>query len=218
MNAKLELKARSFTKVEIVPAQPFPLSILPLILCILFLYHVWMEVIISIIPVPDAIQAAINQRLPHYPALPLLLFIGILWSVLSEVLFRGIILKGLLRKYTPFQAILWSSIFFSVSLLNPYNALCVFLLGLFCGWLFYRTHSLLPSILVQILALLPGAIYISWAKPGHFEQLLIWKNLIGNQVIYYSLGLVSVLLTIFLLWWLKKLFDQKQGVAFFTTE
>lgn len=210
---RMELRERSFTKVDIVPLHPFPLSILPPIFGILFLTTVWMEIIQSWIPLPEAMMAVINQRLALYSPFSLLFYIGFLWPVLSEILFRGIILKGLLRKYTPFTAIVCSGIFFSISLLNPYNALGLFIIGLFSGWLFYRTHSILPSIVALIFAQLPHIIFIMWAKPQRLEQLMIWKNLIGNDVWYFSLGAMSLLITLFLIWRLKKTFDKHQPVS-----
>jgi uncharacterized protein len=216
--AKLELKEASFTKVDIFPREAFPLSIFPVIMGILFLSLIWMESILTFIPVSEGYQALVNQRLHYYKPLPVLLFIGILWPVLTEILFRGIILKGLLRKYTALPAIVYSSIFYAVSLLNPYSMPSLFVVSLFSGWLFYRTRSLIPSILTVIFLQLPGLFHILLAKPQHFSQLLIWKNMIGNDTLYYSLGVASFLITIFLLWRLKKILDQHQPSPQFSLE
>ncbi|QHT69340.1 CPBP family intramembrane metalloprotease [Rhodocytophaga rosea] len=216
--ARVMLKEENFTKVDIFPLRPFPPSIFPLILGILFLWLIWMEAVFTLIPLSESYQALIFHHLNFFKPLPAIVCIGILWPILSEILFRGIILKGLLRKYKPSGAIMCASIFYSVSLLNLYGVPSLFLMGLFSGWLFYRTHSLIPSIMVVIFAQLPGLLHIMLAKPQHINQLLIWKNLVGNDTLYYSLGVMSFMLTLFLIWRLKKILDKQQPIPQFSLE
>ncbi len=75
--------------------------------------------------------------------------IGIAPAILEEVLFRGIVLKGMLKNYSPTKAILWSSFFFAIFHLNPWQAVPAFLIGIFIGWIYYRTRSLLPGMLLH---------------------------------------------------------------------
>lgn len=81
-----------------------------------------------------------------------------LWNVLSVVIaaplleeffIRGIILRGLLRRISAVKAIIWSAFIFALIHLNLYQALGAFVIGLFIGWVYYRSGSLLFAILIH---------------------------------------------------------------------
>ncbi|MCP4698278.1 MAG: CPBP family intramembrane metalloprotease [Gammaproteobacteria bacterium] len=67
----------------------------------------------------------------------------------EEVLFRGLILRGLLGNYEAPQAILRTAILFSLLHLNPYQLPGALLLGIFLGWLYVRFYSLWPCLLAH---------------------------------------------------------------------
>lgn len=69
--------------------------------------------------------------------------------VLEEILLRGVIERGLLRTTTPMKAIFWSALFFAVIHLNPWQAIGAFIAGLFLGWIYWRTHSLVACIFIH---------------------------------------------------------------------
>ena len=69
--------------------------------------------------------------------------------VLEEMLFRGVILRSFMQQYSRTEAILWSSLLFGLAHLNPYQFVTAFFLGVLLGWLYHRTHSLWPSILLH---------------------------------------------------------------------
>lgn len=71
-----------------------------------------------------------------------LLALVIAGPVLEEVLFRGIILRGFLQKYSPRQAIIYSAIAFGVMHLHPIQMLVGFAVGIVMGYIYYRTRSL----------------------------------------------------------------------------
>lgn len=66
--------------------------------------------------------------------------------LVEEILFRGIILRGLAMRYRPWTAILLSSLLFTIIHLNPYQFFSTMVLGLALGWVFLRTGSLWPCI------------------------------------------------------------------------
>lgn len=69
--------------------------------------------------------------------------------IVEEMLFRGVILRGFLRRYPPSVAIVHSSAVFGMAHLNVYQFMLAFLLGLLLGKLYERTRSLLPGMLVH---------------------------------------------------------------------
>ena len=80
-----------------------------------------------------------------------ILAIAIVGPVLEELLFRGAITKALLQKYSPGTAIVISALIFGVFHINPIQILPAFLIGLLLGWIYYKTASLIPCILMHIL-------------------------------------------------------------------
>lgn len=89
-------------------------------------------------------------RLQAQPVLAFVLFV-ISAPVLEEVLFRGILLTGLLRNYRPWVAIGQSALLFGLFHLNPVQTVSAGLMGLLLGWLYYRTRSLLLTIALHAL-------------------------------------------------------------------
>ncbi|MDR3627260.1 MAG: type II CAAX endopeptidase family protein [Ignavibacteriaceae bacterium] len=73
----------------------------------------------------------------------------VLIPVLEETIFRGLILGDFLLAYSPAKAILLSSALFACIHPNPSQIINAFIIGLFLGWIFYKTGSILPGILVH---------------------------------------------------------------------
>lgn len=74
--------------------------------------------------------------------------IGLLASLSEEVVFRGAILRSLLRssRLSVGGAIALSALMFSVIHLNPAQLPHTFVIGLLLGWMYYRTGSILPGV------------------------------------------------------------------------
>ena len=66
--------------------------------------------------------------------------------LLEEMLFRGIVLRGFLQRYSRWQAILGSALLFGAAHLNIYQFIVGLVLGTVLGWLYERTRSLIPCI------------------------------------------------------------------------
>ncbi len=67
----------------------------------------------------------------------------ILAPIIEEILFRGILLRGLLQKgISPIIAIFLSSFLFGLAHMNPWQFLGAGLLGAVFGYVYYRTKSL----------------------------------------------------------------------------
>lgn len=75
--------------------------------------------------------------------------VAIIAPIIEEILFRGIIMHGLMRNYRPWYAIFLSGILFSLFHLNPWQMSYTFFLGLLLGWLMVLTKSLPLAILVH---------------------------------------------------------------------
>jgi len=69
--------------------------------------------------------------------------------IMEEIICRGIVLKGLLKNYPPQKAIVISAFFFGLIHLNPWQALPAFFGGLFLGWIFYKTQSVIAGMITH---------------------------------------------------------------------
>lgn len=81
------------------------------------------------------------QELAAHP----LLAIGlgcVLAPICEELLFRGVLLRGLLRNYRPAVAIAQSALLFGIIHFNPAQSVGAFFIGLVLGWCYYQTRSL----------------------------------------------------------------------------
>lgn len=76
--------------------------------------------------------------------------ISIFGPVLEEVMFRGAITTALLKKYSPVKAIILSGLIFGIFHINPAQIVAGTLIGFLLGWVFYKTASLIPCILIHI--------------------------------------------------------------------
>ncbi len=80
-----------------------------------------------------------------------LLSICILAPIAEEIICRGIILSFLLKLVRrPWVAIVGSAALFGIIHMNPIQIFDATLVGILLGWLYYRTGSLIPSIVVHI--------------------------------------------------------------------
>jgi membrane protease YdiL (CAAX protease family) len=70
--------------------------------------------------------------------------------ILEELIFRGIILDGLLKKYSPVKSIMISSFLFGIVHLNPWQFIGAMIIGIFSGWIYYKTGKLSLSIIIHM--------------------------------------------------------------------
>lgn len=74
----------------------------------------------------------------------------------EEIVFRGVILRGLLKRYSPGFSISFSAFLFAFSHLSISGP---FIYGLFIGWIYYRTQNLLYCIFAHAFA--NGAFFLA---------------------------------------------------------
>lgn len=75
------------------------------------------------------------------------LVVGLLAPLVEEMVFRGAILRSLLRwKENPWVGIVISALLFALIHMNPAQMPHAFLIGLLLGWMYYRTDSIVPGV------------------------------------------------------------------------
>ena len=97
----------------------------------------------------------VNLHIADVPVPLAFAAIGVLGPVAEEMAFRGGVLGSLLKwekiEGKPWAAILISALLFSIAHLNPAQAPVTFILGILAGWLYFRTESLIPGMLLHVL-------------------------------------------------------------------
>jgi len=125
----------------------------------------------------------------------------------EEMLFRGVILTGFLRRYGTVRATVYTAILFAVIHLNPCQIGAAFVGGLFLGWLYVRTGSLWPCVAMHAVynsqCLFLSTLCERWhvqirgftgvSSPGLVEFQPAWFDALG--VAFLLLGIRGVLRT-----------------------
>lgn len=105
--------------------------------------------LVSLIPVPDWLIEYVIEMSQKNGFFSFLVIV-VAAPILEELLFRGIILDGFLKRYSPVKAILFSSFLFGFIHLNPWQFVAAGLTGVLIGWVYYRTRSLTLAIIIHM--------------------------------------------------------------------
>lgn len=109
----------------------------------------------NLIPMPESIKKAFMDFGSQTGFFTFMLMV-VAAPILEELIFRGIILDGLLKKYSPEKSILLSSFLFGLVHLNPWQFVTGLIIGIFAGWIYYKTKSLSLSIIIHASANMSG--------------------------------------------------------------
>jgi len=136
---------------EVFPPTAFRLSaLLPLpfvVLGIAIFLAQALAAVNRLIPMPKEVLEQF-QTLGGSPAF---LVLGVFVApVLEELLFRGVILRGLLGRYGVATAIIADALLFALMHMNPWQFLPAFLLGTLSAWMFVRSRSIILCIAVHV--------------------------------------------------------------------
>lgn len=121
--------------------------------------------------------------------------------VLEELLFRGVVLQGLLRNERPWVAIGQSALLFGLFHFNPAQSLNAGLVGLLLGWLYYRTRSLWLCMAMHGLNNLLAFSGMLWAPAWESKTAV---ETFGSARLYAGAVVLSMLVLIILLRWVQK--------------
>jgi membrane protease YdiL (CAAX protease family) len=139
--------------------------------------------------------------LEQYPIL-LPLLIGVLAGTCEEILFRGPIQKGLMRRLGAWPAILIASVLFAAAHMDIHGMPVRTFLGVVLGWMVVRTGSIFPAMLMHATYDITQLAYISYEvqKQGatklletatsQAEPINVWVLLAGAAMIAGALFLL----------------------------
>lgn len=120
--------------------------------------------------------------------------VAVIAPIVEELIFRGLILYGLLKNYRATTAVFVSALLFSLFHLNPWQVPATFVLGLLLGWLMIRTRSIILAILGHSLNNLLVLLTVTyWQQINTYSISLMDKKeklLLSGMVIGLSLILI----------------------------
>ena len=97
--------------------------------------------------------------------------------IIEEIIFRGIIQKGMINNgVKPRNAILVSAFIFGIVHFNPWQFIGAFLLGIVLGVVYFKTKSLLMSIFLHFFNNTIAAIMMKFCDTDSFAELLHLPN------------------------------------------
>jgi membrane protease YdiL (CAAX protease family) len=106
----------------------------------------------------EALQGGL-QRAGIAAGIVLIVLMSVLPALIEEGLFRGFVLRGMLRAYAPASAIAISSLLFAFAHPDPRYAVLLVPLSCWIGWVSWRTNSLVPAMWCHFANNLVGAAF-----------------------------------------------------------
>ena len=154
----------------------------------------------QLIPVPESVQDLFGgPARRETPYLFTFYAMVVQAPMIKEVLFRGVILGGLLAHRTRNRAIIWSTLLFAISHLHPWRYPTALILGLVFAWWVVQTGSLLPAIVGH--ALNNFLIVTS----THLEVFGLLDDFSAGTLLPGWLHVCGVILALTGLWWFNKM-------------
>lgn len=117
--------------------------------------------------------------------IPLSLMIGLTPAVCEELLFRGYIQTRLTQAMHPIFGILIASLLFSLFHMDFVHVIAVFPMGVFLGWVSWRSGSLIPAMMGHFVNNVISVVAVVMAPDGEADVL-------AAPVIAVSLGIISL--------------------------
>ena len=157
--------------------------------------------IISLIPVPEFLEKIFIDLAKQTNAFSFISMV-IVAPTFEELIFRGVMLDGLLKKYSPIKSILISSILFGLVHLNPWQFIGALIIGIFIGWVYYYTKSISLAIIIHAANNLRGFIEMrltDYDSPSISETLVERYGGVLNFVLVIIISLFAIAICVYCL-------------------
>lgn len=121
----------------------------------------------------------------------------IIAPIVEELIFRGVIMHGLMRNYSKFTAVFVSALMFALFHLNPWQFPATFILGILLGILMLRTRNIYLCILGH--AINNGLVLFSIQYWDEIQKTAFYLSSKQNQLIISALISTLAIVLIFFL-------------------
>lgn len=187
---------------QLFPAQKFNILILvPLLVFLWAAHNIIGEINLRlerILPAPAWFVELFSMIFDNdYGILGAVIRVVIIAPVVEELIFRGIIMHGLMRNYSGFTAVWVSALMFALFHLNPWQLPATFILGILLGILMLRTRNIYLCIIGH--AINNGLVFLSIQYWGEIQKTQFVQSSKTSQLIISLLVVAATLFLIFLL-------------------
>jgi uncharacterized protein len=187
---------------ELFPSKSFNILILIPVLFFLWAAHNLIgeinTTIDKVLPPPPWFWEMFNKIFENdYGIYGAVLKVVVIAPVIEELIFRGVIMHGLMRNYSKFTAVFVSALMFALFHLNPWQFPATFILGLVLGILMVRTRNIYLCILGH--AINNGLVLVSIQYWGEIQKTSFFQSSKSSQLIISALIATVALALIFLL-------------------
>ncbi len=183
------------------PPLPLWLATFSLALGLIIIASEINNIVVYFFPLSDFWREIFEMTLHHGPLYLIILNAAIIPAIFEELVFRGVICRGLRLNYSPVVAIIVSSLLFGVIHMNPWQLVSGFVIGLSLAWIYVKTDTLSLCIFVHfvnnLLYVLANSVSHVFSIKGfnppavtaaEFQPL--WFNLLG--IVLFSAGIFSL--------------------------
>ena len=125
-----------------------------------------------------------------------ILKVAIMAPIVEELIFRGVIMHGLMRNYSKFTAVFVSALMFALFHLNPWQFPATFILGLLLGILMVRTRNIYLCILGH--AINNGLVLVSIQFSNELQNTSFFQSSKSSQMVFSTLIAAVALVFIFI--------------------
>lgn len=182
---------KTFSSKTFGVAKIDPLVLLLLMIAMLVLEHGLIYPISALIPKSEALKASFVEM---FSDISIWSFITIVFlaPIFEELLFRGIMLQGLLKHSRPWPAILFSSFLFAFFHLNIVQLFSAFVGGVFFGWVYWKSKNVWYAMWLHLVVNLSGLLlFMIYSAEWLFEVSPI--EFYGSQTKMITAIVISVL-------------------------
>ena len=133
--------------------------------------------LMTYLPGYEAMLAMYQEMFAGMNPMALLLGGALIGPICEEIIFRGVILEGLAKKYDPTKALIFSALIFGLVHLQPLQVIGAFFAGLILGWIYLKTQSLWVVIALHVIN---NFVAFTFSDLGTEST----RELIGNDLLY----------------------------------
>jgi hypothetical protein len=190
----IRVKTRGYgERPALVHKKSHPINVL-IVLVLTVMGLLVIDPLTNLIPMPEEVRELFEQMFSK--SVPAFFTAVVFAPILEELIFRGIVLEGFLKNYSPVKAILLTNVLFGLAHLNPWQFAGAFLMGILISWVYYKTKNLLLPVLMHLLNNLLSFLFLYLSDVSFAEATL--RDFFASPGAYYALvGGSALLLVLF---------------------
>jgi uncharacterized protein len=187
---------------EVFPLKKFNLFLIFLIFLFLLGVQQWVNVankwVEMILPPPAWFWEMFDKIFENdYGFWGAFMKVVVIAPVVEELIFRGVIMHGLMQNYSKGTAVFFSGLLFALFHLNPWQFPATFVLGMILGWIMIRTRNIglcITGHAINNLLVLLSITWIQQIKESPLASLSVLQVLIISAfLVILSLVLMAVI-------------------------